>query len=69
MARFIIQSARTHQFLHFNPATGDVGYTPSLLTALQYGVAYEPEEVQQLITDHGHTGQMVIVDLDADYPD
>lgn len=69
MARLLIQSARSHQFLHHNPATGDVGWTPSLITALQFGVASDYEEAEQLVRDHCDRGTVVVVDVDADWLD
>lgn len=67
MSRFVIQSARTHQYLHHNPATGDVGWSPSLVTALQFGVVHDPDEVQQLVDDHCERGLAVVIDIDGDW--
>lgn len=67
MARLLIQSGITFQFLAVLPS-GDVGWTPSLLTALRYGVVDDVEQVAQLIEDHCDSGSALVVDLDADSP-
>lgn len=69
MSRLVIQSGRTHQFLHWNPATGDVAWTPSLMTALKHGVAVDYEEAEQLVRDHCDRGTALVIDVDADYSD
>ena len=38
MGRYVIQSGVTFAFLHSDPRTGDVSWTPSLLAALHFGV-------------------------------
>ncbi|MEZ0202872.1 hypothetical protein [Ideonella sp.] len=65
MARYLLQSALTWEFLHPSPRTGDVTWTPSLLTAIEFGVIEDEEEVQQLINDHCDRGRVLIVNLDA----
>ncbi len=63
MARLLIQSAIDHQFLHWSPVSGSVAWTPSLATALCYGIADDAEQVQQLVEDYCE-GPFVVVDLD-----
>ena len=63
--RFLIQSGLTFHFLHVDPR-GDVGWTPSLLTALRHGVITDLEEVQQLTEDHCDKGTALVVDLDTE---
>lgn len=65
MSRYLIQSGLTFQFLAVLP-TGDVGWTPSLLTALRYGVIDEPDQVAQLVEDHCDRGSALVVDLDTE---
>jgi|EndMetStandDraft_4_1072995.scaffolds.fasta_scaffold194100_3 hypothetical protein len=65
MSRYLIQSGVTFQFLGVLP-TGDVGWTPSLLTALRHGVIDEPDQVAQLVEDHCDPGTALIVDLDTE---
>jgi hypothetical protein len=65
MARFLIQSARTFKFLHSCPATGDVSWTPSLLTAMEFGLVEDEEQVAQLIDDHCDRGTVFTIDLDS----
>ena len=63
MARLLIQSAIDHQFLHWSPVTGSVAWTPSLATALVYGVADDIDQVAQLVDDNCE-GPYVVVDID-----
>lgn len=63
--RFLIQSGITFQFLHVDPR-GDVGWTPSLATALRFGVIDDPEQISQLVEDHCDKGTGLIVDLDTE---
>lgn len=65
MPRYLLQSALTWEFLHNSPRTGDVTWTPSLLTALEFGVIDDEEEVQQLIDDHCDRGRVLIINLDS----
>lgn len=67
MSRLLIQSGRTFEFLHAHPQTGDVAWTPSLLTALQFGVIDDSEHAAQMIDDHCDRGTVLVVDLDRDY--
>lgn len=64
MSRYLIQSTITHQFLHSSPVSGDVAWTPSLHTALVYGLVGDEEQAAQLIEDHCDRGAWVLVDLD-----
>lgn len=64
MARLLIQSTIDHQFLHWSPVTGSVTWTPSLHTALAYGIADDMEQVAQLAEDYCDGGAFVVVDLD-----
>ena len=66
MARFLIQSGITFQFLHVDPRSGDVGWTPSLATAVRFGVVEELDQVAQLVEDHCDRGAGLVVDLDAE---
>jgi len=63
MPRYLIQSAETFEFLHSSPRTGDVTWTPSLLTAIRHGVVADDDLLAQLIEDHCD-GSAVVVDLD-----
>lgn len=65
MARLLIQSGITFQFVAVLPS-GDVGWTPSLLTALRHGVIDDEEQVAQLIEDHCDSGTALVIDLDAE---
>lgn len=64
--RYLIQSGVTFQFLHVMPQSGDVGWTPSLATALRFGVISDPEDIAQLVEDHCDRGTGLIVDLDTE---
>lgn len=66
MPRYLIQSAVTWEFLHQDPRTGDVAFTPSLLTAIRYGLIDDAETVAQLVEDHCDRGQTLTVDLDQE---
>jgi hypothetical protein len=68
MARYLIQSGVTWEFLHADPRTGDVCWTPSLAAALQFGVIDELDQVAQLQEDHCDRGLSLVVDLDAETP-
>jgi len=63
MSRLLIQSGVTFQFLTILPS-GDVGWTPSLLTALRGGVVDEADQVAQLVEDHCDAGTALVIDLD-----
>lgn len=63
MARLLIQSAIDHQFLHWSPVSGSVAWTPSLATALVYGIADDIDQVQQLVEDNCD-GPYAVIDLD-----
>jgi len=67
MARYLIQSAITFGFVHSDPRTGDVAFTPSLATAIRFGIVDDMEQVAQLIEDHFDRGTALVVDLDAEY--
>lgn len=64
--RLLIQSARTFQFLHSSPVTGEVSFTPSLLTALEFGTVSDWEQAQEMVEEWFDRGQAVVIDLDAD---
>jgi hypothetical protein len=64
VARLILQSAETFQFLHVSPRNGDVTWTPSLLTAIRHGIVSDEEQASQLIEDHSYAGSVIVVDLD-----
>ncbi|MEW6706474.1 MAG: hypothetical protein ACOY7P_19125 [Pseudomonadota bacterium] len=66
MARYVIQSAETFCFLHSSPRTGDVSWTPSLLTAIRHGIVHEADEVAQLIEDHCDRHAAIVIDLDIE---
>lgn len=66
MSRYLIQSGRTFEFLHVHPGTGDIRWTPSLLTAIRCGVIEDEEQVAQLIEDHCDKGAALVVDLDME---
>lgn len=64
--RFLIQSGITFHFLHVDPRNGDVAWTPSLATALRFGVIEDPEDIRQLVEDHCDRGAALVVDLDLE---
>jgi hypothetical protein len=66
MPRYLIQSAVNWEFLHADPRSGDVAYTPSLLTAMRFGLVDDAEQVAQLIADHCDPGTSVVIDLDQE---
>jgi hypothetical protein len=66
MSRLLIQSGVSFHFLTVLPS-GDVGFTPSLLTALRFGVVEDPEQVAQLVEDHLDKGTALIIDLDQEF--
>lgn len=66
MARFLIQSGITWEFLHVDPRTGDLCWTPSLATAIRFGVADDLDQVAQLQEDHCDRGQTLVIDLDLE---
>lgn len=66
MARYLIQSGVTWEFLHSDPRTGDVCWTPSLGAALRFGMVEDMDQVAQLLEDHCDRGQSLVVDLDQD---
>lgn len=65
MSRYLIQSAETFAFLHSSPVTGDIGWTPSLITALRHGVIDDEEDALQLKRDHCDR-TAIVIDLDAE---
>lgn len=67
MARYLIQSGSRWQFLHSSPVNGDVTWTPSLRTAMEFGVIDDLEQVHQLIEDHCDFGDSLVIDLDREY--
>lgn len=62
--RLLIQSTIDHHFLYSSPVNGDVTWTPSLHTALVYGLIEDMDQAAQLIEDHCDCGAYVVVDLD-----
>jgi len=64
VARYLIQSAVTWEFLHSDPRTGDVCFTPSLLTAMRFGVVEDREQVAQLVQDHCDRDSTLLIDID-----
>lgn len=62
--RALIQSTIDFHFLHTSPINGDIGWTPSLQTALVYGLVMDEEQAKQLCDDHADRGCYVVVDLD-----
>lgn len=67
MARLLIQSGVTWEFIHSHPQSGDVSFTPSLLTAMRYGVVEDMEQAAQLIEDHCDRGTALVIDLDGEF--
>lgn len=63
--RLLIQSARTHQFLHASPVTGDVTWTPSLMTALEFGVVGDWERALEMAEEYCDRGSAIIINLDS----
>lgn len=68
MARYLIQSAITWEFLHSDPRTGDVCFTPSLLTAMRFGLVEDRDQVAQMVEDHCDRGHTLVIDLDQEIP-
>lgn len=66
MARYLIQSGVTFEFLHSDPRTADVNWTPSLATAIRFGVVDDLDQAAQLIEDHCDRGMALVVDLDME---
>lgn len=66
MSRYLIQSGVTFEFLHSDPRTGDVSWTPSLATAIRFGIADDMDQVAQLVEDHCDRGAALVVDLDME---
>ena len=66
MPRYLIQSGVSFEFLHSDPRSGDVAWTPSLATAIRFGVADDMEQVAQLVEDHCDRGAALVVDLDLE---
>lgn len=64
MSRYLIQSGIDFQFLHSSPVTGDVQWTPSLATALRYGVISDLDQVAELADGYCDRGAYLVVDLD-----
>jgi len=64
MSRYLIQSTIDFHFLHSSPINGDVTWTPSLQTALVYGLISDEEQLSQLAADHCDRGCYAVVDLD-----
>lgn len=62
--RLLIQSARTHQFLHASPVTGDVNWTPSLMTALEFGVVGDWDQALEMAEEYCDRGSAIIINLD-----
>nr|DAU36232.1 MAG TPA: hypothetical protein [Inoviridae sp.] len=62
--RALIQSTIDFHFLHSSPVNGDIGWTPSLLTALVYGMVTDEEQAAQLVADHADRGHYIVIDLD-----
>lgn len=62
--RLLIQSTVDFHFLHSSPINGDVSWTPSLQTALVYGLISDHEQAAQLIEDHCDRGCYMVVDID-----
>lgn len=65
MGRFLIQSAETFQYLHSSPVSGDVAWTPSLVTALRHGIIDDEEQAVQMHRDHCDR-TAIVIDLDAE---
>jgi len=66
MARYLIQSCVNYEFLHSDPRTGDVTFTPSLAIAIRHGIVEDLDQVAQLIEDHCDRGLTMVIDLDFD---
>lgn len=65
MSRYLIQSAETFAYLHASPLSGDVQWTPSLVTALRHGLIYDEDEAFQMKRDHCDR-TAIVIDLDAE---
>lgn len=64
MARYLLQSADTFEFCVSQRNTGDVTFTPSLLTALRHGVITDPENVAEMSREYFDPGSCIVIDLD-----
>jgi hypothetical protein len=63
MPRYILQSADTFEFM-VSQRNGDVGFTPSLLTALRHGIVTDPERVAEMRDEYFDAGACIVIDLD-----
>lgn len=61
--RIILQSADTFEFA-VSQRNGDVGFTPSLLTALRHGVITDPEVAAEMRDEYFDPGTCIVIDLD-----
>lgn len=61
--RFILQSAHTFEFC-VSQRNGDVGFTPSLLTALRDGVITDPEVAAEMRDEYFDPGTCIVINLD-----
>jgi hypothetical protein len=64
MSRYLIQSTIDFHFLHVSPINGDITWTPSLQTALVYGLVQDEEQAAQLTEDHCDRHCFTVIDLD-----
>lgn len=62
--RALIQSTIDFHFLCSSPINGDMTWTPSLATALAYGLITSEEQASQIAEDHADRGYYIVVDLD-----
>lgn len=64
MPRYLLQSADTFEFAVSQRNGGDVGFTPSLLTALRHGVITDPDIVAEMRAEYFDPGACIVIDLD-----
>lgn len=64
--RALIQSTTTGLFISADPrGGGDVVWVKSLQIALQFGIFFDEEHIQQVASDHCDAGEYRVVDLDS----
>lgn len=63
MPRYLLQSAETFEFA-VSQRNGDVGFTPSLLTAIRHGVITDPDIVADMRGEYFDPGACIVIDLD-----
>jgi hypothetical protein len=68
MARYLIQSNESGQFIMPDPDFGGVIWSQSLRDAVAFGVLSDLDQVEQITQDHCDSGAFSVIDIDADFP-